>query len=195
MSAQAFARQGRTMGIYTRRGDAGETGLTDGTRVSKASARVEAYGTIDEAASAIGLARQAVDDESLDATLRFAQQRLFNCSSALANPSTDDATVSAADVAFLEAAIDRFGEAAGDWRGFTLASGGEAATRLQLARTVTRRAERCIVALAAETPVAAEILAFVNRLSDLLFAAAGAASTAAGIEPDLWDREAAPPSL
>jgi cob(I)alamin adenosyltransferase len=183
------------MGIYTRRGDAGQTGLADGSRASKDSPRVEAYGSIDEAAAVVGWARVAVDDQPLGDVLRFVQQRLFNCSSTLANPTGDGTTVSAADVAFVEAAIDRLSAQAGGWRGFTLASGSEAATRLHLARTVTRRAERRIVTLAAAAPVPAEVLAFVNRVSDLLFAAAGAASVAAGIEPDLWDADARPPAI
>lgn len=183
------------MGIYTRRGDAGETGLADGTRASKASARVEAYGSIDEAGAAIGFARQAVTDATLQATLRFAQQRLFNCSAALADPSSEEAPVSDADVCFLEAAIDLLGEADGAWRGFVLASGGEASTRLHLARTITRRVERRAVALAAEAAVDPNALAFLNRLSDLLFAAARAAAAADGDDEDLWDRAAEPPSF
>jgi cob(I)alamin adenosyltransferase len=183
------------MAIYTRRGDAGQTGLADGSRTTKTSARVEAFGSVDEAAAAIGFARQAVADETLSATLRFAQQRLFNITSALANPSSEEPPASDCDVAFLEAAIDRLSEASGGWRGFVLASGGEAATRLHLARTITRRAERRTDALAAEAPVDANALAFLNRLSDLLFAASNAAAAAAGIDEELWDRDAEPPAF
>ena len=181
------------MALYTRAGDAGDTGLGDGSRASKASARVEAYGALDEAAATIGWARLAVADDTLDAVLGFAQQRLFNCTSALADPRSEGVPVTPADIAFLEAAVDL--EIAGGWRGFTLASGGEAATRLDIARTVTRRAERRIVALASQARVNADILAFVNRLSDVLFAAAGAAATADGNTREPWDREAEPPSL
>lgn len=183
------------MSIYTRRGDAGQTGLADGSRTSKSSARVEAYGTVDEAAAVVGFARLAVADATLDATLCFAQQRLFNCASALANPSDDSAPVSDADVTFLEAAIDQLSEGSDGWRGFVLASGGEAATRLHLARTVTRRAERRTVTLAAEAQVDAHVLAFLNRLSDLLFAASRAVAQADSTDEDLWDRDAEPPSF
>ena len=183
------------MGIYTRRGDGGQTGLSDGSRTSKASTRVEAYGTVDEAAAAIGFAREAVTDAVLLAALLFAQQRLFNIASALANPSSDEPAVSEADVAFLEAAIDHLSDANGAWRGFVLASGGEAAARLHLARTITRRAERRTDALASEAPVDAHSLAFLNRLSDLLFAAARATATSDGIAEDLWDRHTEPPSF
>ena len=183
------------MAIYTRRGDAGETGLGDGSRTGKASARVEAYGALDELGAALGFARQAIGDERIDASVRFAQQRLFNCSSALADPESREAPVSDADVAFLEAAIDATSAAPGAWRGFVLASGGEAATRLHLARTVARRAERRVVALAAESPVDPPVLAFLNRLSDLLFVAARAAAASDNIAEELWDREADPPSF
>lgn len=187
------------MTIYTRRGDAGETGLADGSRASKACARVEAYGALDEAGAAIGFARRAVSDTLIASVLHFAQQRLFNCTSALANPAADASAAAAVtpdDVAFLESAIDHFEATTGAWRGFVLASGGEAATRLHLARTVTRRAERRIVTLALEAPVDPEILAFTNRLSDLLFAAARAAAVTEGSAPEeLWDRDARPPAL
>ena len=184
------------MAIYTGGGDAGETHLVDGSRTSKASARVEAYGTIDEAGAAIGFARQAVADEALDATLRFAQQRLFNCASALADPAdAQQAPVVSTDVTFLEAAIDRFSETPGGWRGFILASGGEASSRLHVARTVVRRAERRVVALVTETPGDSELLAFLNRLSDLLFVAARDSAAAAGAQEEQWDRDAEPPRL
>jgi cob(I)alamin adenosyltransferase len=183
------------MTIYTRRGDSGETGLADGSRVSKASAQIEALGALDEVGAAIGFARQAVEDPAIAATLLFAQQRLFNCGAIVASEYTAAGpgapAVTAADVAALEAAIDRF-EGTAQWRGFTLASGGEAATRLHLARTVARRAERRLVALAATAHVLPEILAFVNRLSDLLFAAAQATAAAAGIPQDRWDPLATP---
>ncbi|HEY5540244.1 MAG TPA: ATP:cob(I)alamin adenosyltransferase, partial [Coriobacteriia bacterium] len=113
------------MGIYTRRGDAGETALADGSRTSKASPRVEAYGSVDEAAAAVGFARQVATDATLDATLRFAQQRLLNCSSTLADPRAGGSPVAQADIVFLEAAIDRLSDASGGWSGFVLASGGE----------------------------------------------------------------------
>jgi cob(I)alamin adenosyltransferase len=183
------------MALYTRTGDDGDTGLADGSRTSKASVRVEAYGTIDEANCAVGFARCAVTGEALDATLQFAQQRLFNCSSALARIRAHDSTPSVypADIAVLEAAIDS--QAGGTaFRGFTLPSGCEAASRLHLARTVVRRAERRTVALSQEALVDPMILAFLNRLSDLLFAAARAECLRAGTTPDVWDVNAAPPT-
>jgi cob(I)alamin adenosyltransferase len=184
------------MAIYTRRGDEGQTGLADGSAASKASARIEALGALDEAGAAIGLARQSLADSDVDAALLFAQQRLFNCSAILAAPSaTSDVPLPGADdVAFLESEIDRLSEISGGWRGFTLASGGELPARLHLARTITRRAERRIVALATEESVPGEVLAFVNRLSDLLFSAAAAQVRTGNGHQDLWDKNAHPPS-
>jgi cob(I)alamin adenosyltransferase len=185
------------MAIYTRRGDEGQTGLADGSAASKAWARIEALGAIDETGAAIGLARQSVSNSDIDAALLFSQQRLFNCSTILATPSrpSDVPAPSAADLAFLESAIDRLSESAGGWRGFILASGGDTAARLHLARTIARRAERRVVTLAASEPVPGAVLAFVNRLSDLLFAAAQAAAHADDVPADLWDRDATPPPL
>jgi cob(I)alamin adenosyltransferase len=191
------SKLGELMGIYTRRGDSGQASLADGSRTSKASLRIDALGALDETSAAIGLARQAVEDSSLQAVLLFIEQRVFNCSAALASPIPADATpaVSPADVAFLETAIDHFAEGSGEWRGFVLASGGEAAARLHFARTLARQAERRIVALAESEDVAPELLAFANRLSDLLFTTARAAAARENATEDFWDRDAQPPAL
>jgi len=185
------------MPIYTRRGDHGDTSLADSSRVSKTSARVEAYGTIDEANSAVGFARAAVTDAELDEVLHFIQQRLFNCSSSLATPaeSRTPATpvIAAADIEFLESAIDRFMERSGPLTHFVIEGGCEPACRLHLARAITRRAERRIVTLAAETSVDEQVEAFVNRLSDTLFASARYANHLAGITDELWNPNAPRP--
>jgi cob(I)alamin adenosyltransferase len=181
--------------IYTRRGDHGQTSLGDGTRTNKASTRVEAYGTVDEAGAAVGFALAAIGDEDLSGVLTFAQNKLFDCASALANPAVADSGVTGADTAFLEHAVDRFTDECGEFRGFVLASGGEAATRLHLARTVARRAERRVDALAAESPVDPAVLCFLNRLSDLLFAAARCAACRSDAPEHLWEKNAEPPTL
>jgi len=187
------------MTIYTRRGDEGHTSLVDGSRVSKASVRVEAYGTVDEANSAVGFARAAVTDKLLDDVLHFVQQRLFNCSSSLATPGgsagANTPCLDVADVAVLERAIDLFQERAGDLQHFILEAGGEDASRLQLARAIMRRAERRVVALAAEEAVDDQVRAFVNRCSDLLFAAARYANALAGSAEERWDSHAPRPSI
>ena len=187
------------MTIYTRRGDHGDTSLADGQRVSKTSVRVDAYGTVDEANSAVGFARAAVTDAELDGVLHFIQQRLFNCSSSLATPtdSRKDTTpiITADDIALLESAIDRFMERSGPLTHFVIETGCEAAARLQLARAITRRAERRVVALSLEEPVDEQVEMFVNRLSDALFASARYANHLAGITDEQWDPHAPLPEL
>ena len=187
------------MTIYTRRGDHGETSLVGGARVSKASLRVDAYGTVDETNSAIGLARAAIADAALDDTLHFVQQRLFNCSSSLATPlaarTASTPVVRPDDIAALERAIDRFQSRAGELDHFVIEGGSEAACRLHLARAIARRAERRLVALADEQPgeVDEQVQAFVNRLSDLLFAAARYANAIDGAAEEAWDSHATAP--
>lgn len=181
--------------IYTRKGDAGETSLSDGSRVPKYSVRVEAYGTVDEANSAIGLARCALDPsearlKQLDETLAFVQHRLMNCASMLATPpgvACKVPEIAPADVARLEWAIDEMTSVAGELSHFVLPAGCEAACRLHVARTVARRAERHVAELAATDHVDAQLRAFVNRTSDLLFSAARYVNAvcAAGDVP--WD--------
>lgn len=187
------------MTIYTRRGDQGMTSLADGSRVRKSCARVDAYGTVDEANSAIGLARSAVTDSSLDEVLCFMQQRLFNCSSVLATPpgsSGESAPrIDAADVTFLERAVDLFEERAGEPQGFVLEAGGEPASRLHLARAIMRRAERRVVALAVDEPVDELVVAFINRASDALFSAARYANAVHGSADQVWDPLAPRPTL
>ncbi len=184
--------------IYTRTGDAGDTGLVGGDRVPKDSVRVEAYGCVDEANSWVGVARAYVDDAALGAALEYVQHRFFNCSSNLATvPGSgfEPTKVTEEDVAFLEAAIDRYETATGALRSFVLPGGSKAAAYLHVARTVCRRAERSIVALKRTEPVDPLVLKFVNRSSDFLFAAARYANSLAG-QPDVeWKHGAVPPML
>lgn len=167
--------------IYTRGGDHGETSLVGGSRVRKNDVRVEAYGSIDEANAAVGHARAAlevaVDEEArIDRVLDLVQHRLFNCSSRLATPlgaeSEHTPSLLPTDVAALEAEIDHLTSITGELTHFVLPGGCEASARLHMARTVIRRAERRILDLDAHEPVDAQVLAFVNRCSDLLFACA-----------------------
>jgi cob(I)alamin adenosyltransferase len=174
-------------GISTGAGDDGETSLADGSRVRKDDARVEAYGMLDEAASAIGLARVVVDETPLDLLLAFSQQRLLNAAAVLAAPNGSAvAPPSADDVAALERAADDLIDMAGGFRGFTLPGGTELGARLHVARTVVRRAERRLVELASAEKVEPTVLAFVNRLSDTLYAAARYANSRPGDE-ESWD--------
>jgi cob(I)alamin adenosyltransferase len=184
--------------IYTRTGDGGTTSLFDGTRVSKHSPRVEAYGTIDEADSWLGAALAFADDPLLREVLEFVGHRLYNCSSSTAAPpgvATAGATISDDDVAFLEKAIDRFEERAGAIEGFVFPGGCRAAGLLHVARTVCRRAERALWALAEDEHVDRTVLVFVNRCSDLLFAAARYANAVEGRGDVHWDQRLPIPEI
>jgi cob(I)alamin adenosyltransferase len=177
--------------IYTRRGDKGYTSLVDGSRVPKDAGRVEAYGTVDEANAWAGAARVFVRHALLDSTLEVLQHRLYNCSSSLATPpgaEIEAPGVSEEDLAFLEQAIDRFEEATGPLTKFVVPGGGRAASMLHVARTVIRRAERDVVALAADEAVDTMVIKFLNRSSDFLFAAARYANHVEDIPDVCWDR-------
>jgi cob(I)alamin adenosyltransferase len=167
--------------IYTRKGDDGTTSLVTGERRRKSDLRIEAYGTVDETNAAVGLARRetAAVHPALDAMLARIQNDLFDLGADLATPpgavlKWEPLRVVAAQVERLEHEIDRLNAEIEPLRSFVLPGGSEAAARLHLARTVSRRAERLMVALAAEDPagVGAPALAYVNRLSDFLFVAA-----------------------
>ena len=159
--------------IYTRGGDKGETSLGDGTRVPKQTLRVEAYGTVEEANAAIGLARLYTEGEPDDMLGRI-QNELFDLGADLCTPETGRRAagtlrIAAAQVARLEREIDTMNAALRPLDSFILPGGSPAAAHLHLARTVTRRAERLVCALAAAEPVNAEAIKYLNRLSDHLF--------------------------
>jgi cob(I)alamin adenosyltransferase len=159
--------------IYTRGGDAGQTSLGDGSRVPKQSLRVEAYGTVDEANAAIGLARlQVAGDE--DSMLARIQNDLFDLGADLCTPedgrrAAGALRIVAAQVERLEAEIDRINARLRPLDSFILPGGTPTAAFLHQARTVARRAERLVCALAAEEPVNPEAIKYLNRLSDHLF--------------------------
>lgn len=186
------------MTLYTRRGDTGTTSLADGSKASKASARVEAYGTVDEAGALVGLARVGVSDELLGDVLRFVQHKLLACAGALASPGGTGAeapsAVTATDVEALEHAIDTLEDRSGRFSGFVVESSDETATRLNVARAVVRRAERHAVALAEKGGVDPQVLSFLNRTSDTLFAAARYARALSGAAEEPWDPHARPPA-
>lgn len=184
--------------IYTRTGDAGTTSLFDGTRVPKHSPRVEAYGTIDEANSWLGAALAFCEDPLLARVLVFVGHRLYNCSSITATPPGATSAAPAigdGDVAFLERAIDRLEERAGAIAGFVFPGGGKAAGLLHVARTVCRRAERALWALSEDEHVDPMVLVFLNRCSDLLFAAARCANALEGRGDVHWNPTLPAPDL
>jgi cob(I)alamin adenosyltransferase len=165
--------------IYTRSGDDGTTGLASGKRRRKDDLRVAAYGTVDEANAALGLARlSTAADPELDPMLARLQNDLFDLGADLATPPAEaplpyePLRMTQTQVDRLEREIDRLNADLTPLRSFVLPGGTPAAAALHLARTIARRAERLMVALAATEPVGAPSLKYVNRLSDFLFVAA-----------------------
>ncbi len=178
------------MKIYTRTGDDGSTGLFGGERVSKDHPRVQAYGTVDEANAVLGTARSWLDDADLDTELAWIQSALFDLGADLATPPTARqrsqlVPIEHLDVVQLETAIDRLEATLEPLQNFILPGGSPAAACLHQARTVVRRAEREVKALAVDqfNPVVA---VFLNRLSDFLFVAARSANARAGLEEVRW---------
>ncbi|MFN4020688.1 MAG: cob(I)yrinic acid a,c-diamide adenosyltransferase [Erythrobacter sp.] len=170
--------------IYTRTGDDGTTGLVDGSRCAKHSARIAAMGLVDEANSAIGLAICALEDEGHKALLTRVQNDLFDLGADLATPAEDDDFTPSEMVLrivpqqpeWIETQIDALNARLEPLTSFVLPGGSEAAARVHVARATTRAAERAMVALAAEVPVNPAALAYINRLSDLLFVLARVAN-------------------
>lgn len=153
--------------IYTRTGDAGTTGLGDGTRVPKDDARVEAYGTVDELNSVVGMVLAEELPGNLHNTLQEIQHELFDLGSELCMPGY--AAITPDHVARLEQALDALNENLPALKEFILPGGGRAASACHLARTVCRRAERRVYTLSRKSDVSEESLKYLNRLSDLLF--------------------------
>ena len=177
------------MKIYTKTGDDGETGLWGGRRIAKDAPRVQAYGTVDECNAVLGLARAGGLDAALDELLGQLQQQLFVVGADLSTPG--EATGSIArigpqEVSALEQAIDRFEDELEPLRQFILPGGTLAAAHLHVARTVCRRAERWVVALARDEAVNPALIIYLNRLSDLLFVLARAANARAGTPDVPW---------
>lgn len=179
------------MKLYTKTGDAGDTGLFGGARVSKASARVATYGTVDELNAALGVARTHPLPDGLDALMAQIQSDLFTLGAELATvPGKEEklgiALLADADIARLEGAIDASEATVEPLKTFVLPGGAPAAAALHLARTVCRRAEREVVALAAEQPVRNHVVVYLNRLSDLLFSLARQVNRHAGVADVPW---------
>lgn len=168
--------------IYTRTGDDGTTGLVDGSRRAKQDARMTAIGVVDEANSSIGLAAVALHGTDHTATLFRIQNDMFDLGADLATPGEDFVPsemvlrIVPSQVEWLEQAIDALNARLEPLASFVLPGGSEAAARIHVARATTRAAERAVAALAAEEPVNPAALAYVNRLSDLLFVLARVAN-------------------
>jgi cob(I)alamin adenosyltransferase len=181
--------------IYTKTGDAGDTGLFGGPRVRKSDPRVEAYGEVDELNASIGAVRALVEDPEIERELARVQDELFRVGAELATPADAKAhaAVPAIDPAWtsrLEATMDGWDAELPPLRHFILPGGTRTGAALHLSRCVCRRAERRAVALATEAPVIPAVLAYLNRLSDFLFVAARIANFRAHKEETLWDPRA-----
>jgi cob(I)alamin adenosyltransferase len=176
--------------IYTRLGDGGDTHLGDMSRARKTNPRVVAYGDVDELNSALGAARAEGLPEEVDRWLRVVQNDLFDVGADLSVPPGEGdgarLRISAAQVERLEGWCDEVNETLEPLASFVLPAGSRAAAALHLARAVCRRAERSTVALADAEPVTPEALAYLNRLSDLLFILARAANRDGGAGDVLW---------
>jgi cob(I)alamin adenosyltransferase len=175
--------------IYTRGGDSGETSLGDGSRVPKTDLRIEAFGAVDELNAAIGLVLASAVPSEFRPWLERIQNDLFDLGADLSVPLADERErlrVERGQVEWLEQICDTVNARLEPLTSFVLPGGGEVASRLHVARTVCRRSERRAVALAATEPVNPATLAYLNRLSDLLFILARAANLAAGGAEVLW---------
>jgi cob(I)alamin adenosyltransferase len=176
--------------IYTRTGDDGTTGLGDGTRVAKDSLRVEAYGTVDEANSAIGmLLSESAIPLAVRASLTRVQHDLFDLGGELCIPGLR--IIEDARIARLERELDAFNAKLPALKDFILPGGGRAGAACHLARTITRRAERRCCALARVETVAPEVIRYLNRLSDLLFVLARVLARRSRRGEVLWQRSSA----
>jgi cob(I)alamin adenosyltransferase len=178
------------MKLYTKTGDDGTTGLFGGGRVPKASARVEAYGTVDETNAAIGVARALRPGPDIDGVLARVQEDLFVVGAELAcvpgkEPKLNMALVDKREIERIELAIDAADGACPPLRSFVLPGGAPVAAALHLARTTARRAERAVLAVD-DAPVRTSVVVYLNRLSDLLFALARRANVAAGVDDVPW---------
>ena len=178
--------------IYTRTGDKGTTSLVGGKRVSKTDPRLDAYGTIDELNSFIGLMLSTMDGKAeSEENIRWIQQKLFNIGGCLATDTAsfqlhDSCKVLAPDVERMEHMIDALTDGLPEQRSFILPGGTQAASYAHVARTVCRRAERLILALPDEAKAPSELLQYINRLSDYLFVLARRINFFAGVNEKIW---------
>ena len=181
------------MKIYTKTGDTGETGLYGGTRVPKNAMRVETCGTVDELNACIGFVRSQIQDAEINATLHRIQNELFDIGADLAtldaHPKAASLRIPSTLTPKLEKEIDRFEEQLPSLKNFILPGGSAGGAAVHLARTVCRRAERCVVSLAKGEKVNPEVLIYLNRLSDLLFVLARTVNHRSGEPEPLWESQ------
>ena len=176
--------------IYTRTGDKGTTGLGDGSRVEKDHIRVEAFGTVDELNSAIGLIRAERLPEDMDTLFSKIQHRLFDLGGELSVPGYT--VIEESDTTALEQALDSYNESLPMLKEFILPAGGRATAQCHLARTICRRAERRVYTLSKSETVNSASIAYLNRLSDLLFVVARVLARFENGEEVLWQPKPKP---
>ncbi|HEY4310382.1 MAG TPA: cob(I)yrinic acid a,c-diamide adenosyltransferase [Pirellulales bacterium] len=179
------------MKIYTKTGDAGETGLFGGPRVPKDAPRIEAYGTVDELNALLGLVRCETLAPDIDALLARIQNELFDVGAELATPNPqakNTATLGPKNIAALEEAIDQHEAHLAPLRQFILPGGTRPAALMHLARTVCRRAERRLVTLATTETISPTLVIYLNRLSDLLFVLARSTNQSQGCNDVPWQK-------
>jgi cob(I)alamin adenosyltransferase len=185
------ARQRAPVSIATKLGDRGQTGLIGGTRVSKADARVEAYGTVDELNAALGFARSLCPDEAVRSATEQIQRTLFQVGASLATPPANrkaSAALTLADIDALTSQVYRIENLDGILADWSLPGAHVPSSAFELARTVCRRAERCVVRLEESgEEVQPEVIAYLNRLSDLLWLFGRLLERDAGIDARLRD--------
>ena len=194
MSPRAPDEPVRLTRIYTRGGDAGQTSLGDGSRVSKLDCRIGAFGTVDELNSALGVVLAGDPPDEMRGALERIQNELFDVGADLSVPwgVTDRLRVEQPSIDRLEELCDRFNADLPELRSFVLPGGTETAARLHVARTICRRAEREVLLGAQDVELNPLVLAYLNRLSDLLFILARAANDAAGRDEPLWKPGSSP---
>jgi cob(I)alamin adenosyltransferase len=181
------------MKIYTKTGDDGQTGLFGGPRVSKDDLRIEAYGTVDELNSSLGVVRAIGLPQELDSVLARIQHELFSVGAELATPDPQPfglRVIGSRHIGWLEEAIDRFEQTLEPLKQFILPAGTQAAAALHLSRTVCRRAERRVVSLVRQTEaeISTDLVIYLNRVSDLLFVLARVANRSVGAEDMPWQK-------
>ena len=179
--------------IYTRSGDKGKTSLVGGTRVSKTHVRLEAYGTVDELNSQLGLLYTYLTEEEDRKRVLWVQHKLFSVGSYLATDQANTALhiesqIAVEDILRLEQAIDEVDSQLPPLKAFVIPGGSRGSAVCQVCRTVCRRAERCILSMAEEHEVTENVSAFVNRLSDYLFVLARKMNLLNGTDEIYWDK-------
>lgn len=181
------------MKIYTKTGDNGTTGLIGGSRVTKDDIRLEAYGTVDELNSWIGMIRSCPNDDSYTTELIYIQRVLFTICSHLATDAKNAIgtlpqinQLSEEQSEYLEKAIDKMNRELPELNNFIMPGGSQFVASCHIARTVCRRSERRIISLANQTPIDKHIIIFINRLSDYLFTLARYCSFKQGVDEILW---------